>query len=134
MTDHSALSTQHSALDSNDEVFARLTSRGWQFDFFQSVWLLERYFGDSAIRGYPSHMKSALVGERGPLSCEPLRFRPHISMGFPATDVRRVEVLANPENKGRFFRLDVTFLGLYGVCTPLPLHYARRLMIAQDRW
>src|SRR5438874_2080250 len=93
-----------SPLSRRDEVYERLVSRGWEFNFFQAVWLLERYRGGSAIDGYPAHIKPALVGERGPVRCEPLRFRPHISMGFPPTDVRRIEVLSNPDNNGHYFR------------------------------
>lgn len=117
-----------------ESTFERLMSRGWEFNFFQAVWLLERYRGASAIDGYPAHLKAAMVGERGPVRCEPLRFRPHISMGFPPTDVRRIEVLKNPDNNGQYFRLNITFLGLYGVSTPMPLHYARNMLISQERW
>src|SRR5262249_39251064 len=113
-----------------DSTLARMLARGWEFDFFQAAWLLERYCPDSGIQGYAKHVKAARVGERGPLSCDPLRFRPPVSMGFPPTDVRRVESLRNPENQGYYFRLDVTFMGLYGVCTPLPLHYARNILIS----
>ena len=119
---------------SQDEVYERLTTHGWEFNFFQAVWLLERFRGGSAIAGYPAHVKPAMVGERGPVRCEPLRFRPHISMGFPPTDVRRIEALPNPDNNGQYFRINITFLGLYGVATPLPPHFARTLLIAQERW
>ena len=95
----------------------RLLSRGWQFDFFQAVWLLERDCQDRTP-----------VGERGPVALEPLRFRPDVSVGFPATDVRRITTWQEPGTAEPCFRVDVTFLGLYGVATPLPLHYAIGLL------
>lgn len=95
----------------------RMLARGWQFDFFQAVWLLERACQDRTP-----------VGERGPVAAEPLRFRPDVSVGFPATDVRRITTWREPGATEPNFRMDVTFLGLYGVATPLPLHYAIGLL------
>jgi type VI secretion system protein ImpH len=91
----------------------RLVRRGWEFDFFPAVWLLERF----AAGGAP-------VGEVGPVSAERIRFRPEVSMVFPATDVRRVAVVDGPSEDESIYQIDVTFMGLYGVSTPLPLHYA----------
>lgn len=92
---------------------ARLFSSGWKFDFFQAVWLLERSLRDSAS-----------VGAGGPVSRERIRFRPHLSMGFPATDIRRVALVDDADGGPGNYQLDVTFMGLYGVATPLPLHFA----------
>jgi len=94
-------------------LLSRLLGRGWQFDFFQAVWLLERHCRNRTA-----------VGERGPAGTEPIRFRPDISMGFPATDVRRIRALDSADSDEPCFGVDVTFLGLYGVPTPLPLHYS----------
>ena len=57
-------------------LMERLLSRGWEFDFFSAIWLLERYCV-SADR--------VAVGERGPVGDEAIRFRPHVSVGFPPT-------------------------------------------------
>jgi len=94
----------------------RLSGRGWEFDFFQAVWLLERHRSDRVP-----------LGQRGPVSQEGVRFRPDISVGFPATDVRQVWAPSIDNEEGRYL-VDVTFMGLYGVCTPLPLHYAIDLL------
>ncbi|MFQ5590626.1 MAG: type VI secretion system baseplate subunit TssG [Phycisphaerae bacterium] len=95
------------------KLLDRLTQRGCEFDFFQAVWLLERYYTTGET-----------VGGRGPVSSEPLRFRPHPSMGFPSCDVRRITYNRGVDGQDPFYRIDVTFMGLYGVCTPLPVHYA----------
>lgn len=84
----------------------------WRFDFLRAAWLLERYLAPSVVSG-----------GRGPVAGEIFRFRPHIMMGFPATDVRRVSAIGETPDGLPVFRMDVTFLGLYGVASPLPLHY-----------
>lgn len=103
-------------------LYDRLTTRGCEFDFFQAVWLLERF----AARGLP-------VGERGPVAQEPFRFRAHTSLGFPATDIKRIAALPGTEDGVPFFRFDVTFMGLYGVSTPLPVHYAVDVLRSVER-
>ncbi|MEP0844449.1 MAG: type VI secretion system baseplate subunit TssG [Phycisphaerae bacterium] len=97
-------------------VIGRLCARGWEFSFFQAVWLLERFRSDCVP-----------VGQRGPVAREAIRFRPDVSMGFPATDVRRVSEVKLPDGTS-FYRVEPTFLGLYGVETPLPLHYAVQVL------
>ncbi len=90
----------------------RLARAGHRYDFFQAVWLLER----AAAGAVP-------VGQRGPVASERVRFRPDVSLAFPGTDVARIS--ASPDAEGHTkFVVEETFLGLYGVATPLPLHYA----------
>jgi type VI secretion system protein ImpH len=91
----------------------RLTAEPWRFDFFQAVWLLERSHGDRTP-----------VGERGPVAREAIRFRPAVSLGFPPTDVRGIARGGGADGVPEFHRVEISFLGLYGVSTPLPLHYA----------
>lgn len=98
-------------------LLRRMLSRGYEFDFVPAAWLLERF----VTRG-------AAVGGRGPMAAEGLRFRPHVSMGFPASDVRRIQLCDDGDKDSPYFLLDVTFLGLYGVSTPLPLHYATDIL------
>ncbi len=99
------------------KLLQRLLGRGWEFDFFQAVWLLERHCRDRTP-----------VGQRGPVWTEAIRFRPDVSMGFPSTDIRRIRALEPPDGQEACFGIDVTFLGLYGVATPLPLHYSIDLL------
>lgn len=101
---------------SSSRLLRRLVEQGWQFSFFQAVWLLER--------AYPDRVGP---GQRGPVSAEAIRFRPDVSLGFPPTDVRRVSRCESADGTV-FHRVEPTFLGLYGVATPLPLHYAVRVL------
>ncbi|MCK4659891.1 MAG: type VI secretion system baseplate subunit TssG [Phycisphaerae bacterium] len=103
------------------KLFRRLLTRAWEFDFFQAVWLLECCFRERTA-----------VGGRGPVSEEPLQFRPNVLMSFPPTDVRRVSELRRLHGGQPYYLMDVTFMGLYGVCTPLPLHYAVDILRAVD--
>ncbi len=100
------------ALPDDAPLMKRLLERAWEFDFFQAIWLLERSVGGGQS-----------VGGRGPISAESLRFRPHVSMAFPPTDLRRI-FKHDKQNGAPGYLLEATFLGLYGVSTPLPLHYA----------
>lgn len=99
------------------DALQRITDEGHRFDFFQIVWMLQRFMDDKSP-----------VGHDGPIAREPLRFRPHLSMGFPATDVRRISPMEDGDGRLDRFRLDATFLGLYGVTTPMPLNYAVRVL------
>lgn len=104
---------------SGGAVLERLLSRSWEFDFFSAIWLLERHcvLGDRVP-----------VGGRGPVADEAIRFRPHVSVGFPPTDIRRIARYVPSPGADPLYRVDSTFMGLYGVSTPLPLHYAIEIL------
>lgn len=83
-----------------------LLDRGHEFSFFQAMRLLEVLAQDSKERG-----------NRGKV-----RIRPELSLSFPSADVSRVE-------KTEYgYLLTVTFLGLYGQASPLPICYTEQLM------
>lgn len=90
-------------------VVARLFREGYMFDFFQSVRLLETFFGDGNS-----------PGEALDIAGEQIRFRPHNGLVFPATDVRSVELLNGTPQRAR---ITATFMGLYGIGSPLPVYF-----------
>ncbi|MCB2186783.1 MAG: type VI secretion system baseplate subunit TssG [Deltaproteobacteria bacterium] len=99
----------------------KLRRRGFAFEFFQAVRLLEKRFP-----GTPR------VGENGPYSQEPVRLRPSRSLGFPPGDVRLIEQLSpagRRQAQREVWRITQNFLGLYGVTSPLPAYFSE--MIAQ---
>lgn len=57
------------------------------------------------------------LGSSVKISDDPVRFRPHPGMGFPAGEFKRLEL---PEEAGGPATARVTFMGLYGVESPLP--------------
>jgi type VI secretion system protein ImpH len=96
-----------------------------RFSFFQAVSLLER-----------SCPEAVAVGGGGPASKEALRFRPDVDLSFPPSSVSSVEWLGEPEGEERKddrYRVTLTFLGLYGVDSPLPSHWSEDLLREVDR-
>ena len=61
-----------------------------------------------------------VFGSDGQLRHEPVRFRPHAGMGFPASEIKGT---TDPEQSHLPPSVQVTFMGLYGVESPLPTHY-----------
>ncbi len=87
-------------------IVARLYREGYLFDFFQSVRLLEVFLAEGKSPGETSDLKE-----------ERIRFRPHHGLGFPASDVRGIEHISGMPERAR---ITATFMGLYGVDSPLP--------------
>jgi len=100
-------------------LYSELLGRGYMFDFFQVVWLLEHLFPGAS----PSGESSAYDEER-------IRFRPHTGLVFPAADVRAVEIVREPVLHAR---VTATFLGLYGVDSPLPVYFYNEIATEEER-
>jgi type VI secretion system protein ImpH len=93
-------------------IFKRPT----QVSFYQALLALERNWRTA-------------VGEQGPAADERVRLRPSIQLSFPVADIESIEVLPATET----VQLTTTFLGLYGVDSPLPSSYPERLaQISQE--
>lgn len=86
-----------------------LLADGGEHSFYQALRLLER---DAADEG--AFRKS-------------VRVRPELSLDFPGSDVVAVE---RRDDDG--YRVLVSFLGLYGVSSPLPIFYTEDLMAAEQ--
>ena len=98
-------------------LLRRLEMLGHRFSFFQAVWLLERL-----------HAGAQPVGQTEPRPAEEaIRFRPDVSMGFPPTDVRRIRRVVGPDGAVRHL-VEVSFMGLYGVSSPLPCWYPQYVL------
>lgn len=90
-------------------LIAQLGNRLPQTNFYRFCQLLEQ-----------SVPQAPVPGSTWQLRLEPVRFRPHPGMGFPASEIRSAEL---PEDPGRPPSVHVTFMGLYGVTSPLPTSY-----------
>ncbi|QIU89828.1 type VI secretion system baseplate subunit TssG [Yokenella regensburgei] len=64
--------------------------------------------------------QSPPIGSSSKIGDDPVRFRPHPGMGFPAGEFKRLTL---PEEAGEVPAAHVTFMGLYGVESPLPTAY-----------
>jgi type VI secretion system protein ImpH len=87
----------------------RMLRHGYFFDFFQAVWLLEKF-----LRG------GKTPGEGSDPAEERINIRPHSGLVFPSTDVRKIELIDEDPQRAR---VTVTFGGLYGIDSPLPVYF-----------
>ena len=67
-----------------------------------------------------SQPEKPVIGSQWQVGLEPVRFRPHPGMGFPASEIKGLEPAGHP---GLPPTVRITFMGLYGVESPLPTHY-----------
>ena len=100
-------------------VLGQLFHQGYLFDFFQAVRLLEELFPEA-----PS------PGEGFDLAQERIRFKPHEGLGFPAADIKKVELVQDGV-KPPYGQVVATFMGLYGIDSPLPSHFSN-LLVSED--
>jgi type VI secretion system protein ImpH len=97
------------------DLIADILREGRTFAFFQVVRLLALLSADC---GQSEEQQSERL--------EAAHIRPDLFLGFPAADVLRVEETPNEEFP---FRVTTTFLGLYGVSSPLPTFYTEDLIL-----
>lgn len=94
-------------------VYRRLLEEGHRFQFSQVVRLLELVFPEAPA-----------PGETTDFADVPIHFRPSVELVFPATDVKRVEWSGNDRER---VQVVITFLGLYGIDSPLPYYFYEHL-------
>ncbi len=90
-------------------LIAQLGDQLPYINFYRFCQLLERCQPDKPVTGSTWQVRH-----------EPVRFRPHSGMGFPASEIKGVE---QPEYPHLPPTVRITFMGLYGVESPLPTHY-----------
>ncbi|QEL66322.1 type VI secretion system protein ImpH [Oryzomicrobium terrae] len=89
-------------------VKAQLLANGERYAYFQAIRLLRLF---SRADGTP---------------LDSLRTRPQLTLGFPETDIERIE----PRPQGGY-QVSANFFGLYGVASPLPTFYTEDLLDEQ---
>jgi type VI secretion system protein ImpH len=104
-------------------VIRDLLAHPQKFSFNQLVRLLLLWTGEAG------------AGRWRELLRDRVRFRPALSLGFAATDVEglALDPPVDPDDPCPFAsaRITASFLGLYGVSSPLPLFYTERLLDEQ---
>jgi len=120
------MGTDDHALMKLPPIMEKLLQKGYRFNFFQAVYILERVYPDSAP-----------PGEEGPLSQETIRFRARAKLSFPATGVHRVEKRTNRDlqtiaERPETIQMILSFLGLYGVNSPLPAYFSEVIVSAGE--
>jgi type VI secretion system protein ImpH len=88
-----------------------LRPAAYRVNFYRFCQLLEQ-----SDKGAP------LLGTTSRPDNDPVRFRPHPGMGFPVSEIRAIEP-PDEENDALPPTVRTTFLGMYGVDSPLPTAY-----------
>ncbi len=101
----------------NSRLSERLERDVHRINFYRFCQLLEK-----------TRPEAPLLGSTLNPANDPVRFRPHPGMGFPVSELKSVEYDDNPDAPPT---VRTTFMGLYGVESPLPTHYIDD--IAQQR-
>ena len=81
-----------------------------RINFYRFCQLLEKLNPDRPLMGSTSHPED-----------DPVRFAPHPGMGFPASELKAVEYDEDDDRRPPLIR--TTFMGMYGVDSPLPTAY-----------
>ncbi|MFO0554556.1 MAG: type VI secretion system baseplate subunit TssG [Polyangiaceae bacterium] len=110
---------ERSSLSDLSPELRPFVERGPRFGFFQLLYMLERV-----------HAGAPIVGGDGPVAAEKLRMRPTTSLNFPSSDIERVEEITCGDGVKRT-RVTTTFLGLYGVDSPLFTYFVEQLAQAE---
>jgi type VI secretion system protein ImpG len=103
-----------STWQSSSPLMQDLLARGHEFSFNQIMRLARIALGADAAPNFPKASGR-----------EQLRIRPELSLAFPAADVANVQRCGQNEAE---LLVTATFLGLYGVSSPLPTHYTEYLL------
>lgn len=90
-------------------LIARLGDQLSHINFYRFCQLLERCDPEAPVPGSVWQVRH-----------EPVRFRPHPGMGFPAGEIRAAETAGYPHLPPT---VRINFMGLYGTASPLPTHY-----------
>ncbi|HCR49320.1 MAG TPA: type VI secretion system baseplate subunit TssG [Bacteroidetes bacterium] len=91
-------------------VMERMLQEPHQFDFFQAVMLLERQYGDQKRNDVYTDNEA-----------HPVFIQPHTGLVFPPSDVKNIEIT---QRHGHSMpEVTVTFMGLYGIASPLPVYF-----------
>lgn len=101
---------------SRPSLIARLRDAPWKFRFFQAVRILERRRAQEASA--KAHAVP-LVGEEADPRQRTLRFRSAMRLSFPASEIEALS-----DEAGELPAMTVTFMGLSGPSSVLPLHYS----------
>lgn len=95
-----------------------LFAEGYRFEFFQAVRVLERTYAERQAVGRDANPDQEVV-----------RFRAHLSLSFPPSEIHEITPAKDEQNPAR---MTVAFMGLTGPLGTLPRHYTD-LLLERDR-
>lgn len=95
------------------DIIDRILNNGSEFEFHQIM----NIFGQLSYPSYKSNSKYI----------DYLRLRPAAEISFPAADIRRCNLTSN-----NMFDLQINFMGLYGVDSPLPHYFLENISLESE--
>ena len=95
----------------------QILEEAYRFEFFQAVRLLERI--------YPERSP---VGQDVTPHNEVVRFKSHLSLGFPASQIQSIREVDDEFDEQRRFEMFINFMGMLGINGILPIHYTELAM------
>lgn len=104
------------------DLSERVIREPYRFDFFQYVRVLERvvrYWANAGAR-----RPTGAIGRGLNPAQEAMRFKGHLSLGFPTSPVTQVRVPGGEQP----VEVEVAFLGLVGAMGVMPHHYSALLL------
>ena len=97
----------------------QLFDEPYRFEFFQAVRLLEKVF--------PTRQP---VGRETTTTQEVVRFRSHIALDFPASEIHNLTESTDDHTDEKKLEMFVNFMGMLGISGVMPTHYTE---LAVDR-
>ena len=95
----------------------QLFDEPYRFEFFQAVRLLERIYPEKSP-----------IGEGVTPNNEVVRFKNHLSLGFPASQIQAIKEEENQFTEQSEVEMFVNFMGMLGIVGVLPIHYTELAM------
>lgn len=104
----------------------RLLDDGSSFDYFQALYVLERLLpADPASSSHSTDSITAITDR--------VRVRASATLAFPPTDILGVHLASRSSHPNPVAVVTATFMGLYGVDSPLPVSYREGVLRNGDR-
>lgn len=92
-----------------------LTENSAAYDYFQAIRMINLLGRDLSRHDNKNHK---------------LNIKPKLSFDYPSSDIDNISIIESEEEKE--FSITTTFMGLYGVSSPLPAYFTEELL--DDEW
>ena len=102
---------------SERELDKLLFDEPYRFEFFQAVRLFERLFPSNGRVGGDALPKD-----------EAVRFRSHIALEFPASELHEIRAVTDGDSGRTVNEMIVSFMGMVGTSGVLPMHYTELVL------
>jgi len=112
----------------NSFIASQISEEAFRFDFFQAARLLELIYAVPQENRAETLAKDA--SSKAYIAPSPIRFRSHIGLAFPASQLAEVNL---PAHEGEAVEMVVNFFGLAGIYGPLPYHITETILESEKK-